>query len=82
MVEACANAGFAMLTAGLRYPARSEHEEQPRAVRGCQGDMQVARNMATGAAAARDEAIVTDTTRQPTVPVAPGWSAAVAKLKK
>ncbi|QCO18868.1 Clp protease ClpP (plasmid) [Azospirillum brasilense] len=46
------------------------------------GDMQVARNMATDAAAARDEAIVTDTTRQPLAPVSSGWSAAVAKLKK
>lgn len=46
------------------------------------GDMQVARNMATDAAAARDEAIVTDTTRQPLAPVASGWGAAVAKLKK
>lgn len=46
------------------------------------GDMQVARNMATDAAAARDEALVTDTTRQPPAPVASGWGAAVAKLKK
>ena len=46
------------------------------------GDMQVARDMATDAAAARDETIVTDTTRKPPAPTASGWGAAVAKLKK
>lgn len=46
------------------------------------GDMQVARNMATDAAAARDEAIVTDTTRASSQPQASGWGSAVAKLKK
>jgi hypothetical protein len=46
------------------------------------GDMQVARDMATNAAAARDEAIQTDTTRQPPAPVATSWAGAVAKLRK
>ncbi|QCO03035.1 hypothetical protein [Azospirillum argentinense] len=46
------------------------------------GDMQVARNMATDAAAARDEAVITDTTRQPLAPVASGWDKAINNINQ
>lgn len=46
------------------------------------GDMQVARNMATDAAAARDEAIVTDTTRTSSQPQASGWDKAISNVNQ
>lgn len=43
--------------------------------------LQVARDMVTNAAAARDSAVVTDPTRAPQMAADAGWGAAVAKLK-
>ena len=43
--------------------------------------LQVARNMATDAAAARDAAVVTDPTRAPQMAADAGWGTALAKLK-
>lgn len=43
--------------------------------------LQVARDMATNAAAARDAAVVTDPTRAPQMAADAGWGAALAKLK-
>jgi len=45
-------------------------------------DLQAARDMATNAAAARDEAIRTDTTQRPAEPTASSWAGTMKKLRK